>query len=156
MWCKRAGTGCLEPSVETSLRAQLSLQQYPGRLSKIVWERFLPSLSPHFATTLSWRRQEVMETRALYLCTHRLCTPALHRLYCLRANTLVERGRKRGLWPDGSSALSHSFRGMLQHPNLPPWSGSRGLKIQRRHNGTKITSLLRSFTPCACTDNRSS
>lgn len=65
---------------------------------------------------------------------------------CLRgllwANTYVKRERKRELWPDGSITLSNSFRGMLWQPELPPWEGSRSLKIRRKDKGTKITSPL--------------
>lgn len=74
--------------------------------------------------------------------SHRLYSPVLHRLQPKGSavGKRVEGGRKRGLWPDGSIALSHSFRRMLWQTKLPPWACSRSLKIRRKHNGTKITS----------------
>lgn len=95
MRCKRTGTGCLERSAETGLRAQLSLQQYPGRLSKVVWERFLPPLSPHFTTTVSWRRQQVKETWGPPIgFVHQLCTGCCLR-GLLQAN-VCRKGKKEG------------------------------------------------------------
>lgn len=154
MCCKRTSTGCLKPRAETSLRDQLFLQQYPGRLSKAVWERFLPPLSPHFTTTLSGKRQELMEMWGPPTgFVHQFCTGR-----CLRGllwQICVERGRKRGLWPDGSIALSHSFRGMLWQSKLPPQTSWRSLRLRRKHNGM---SHFKSPLPntIQCTDNRSS